>query len=221
MALLDPSRLTSIGVVIQSHGLKGELRVRLLTDAPEYYERRRPPMILGTARGMRPLTILEVRRSGADWVLLIEGVASREAADALRGAEILLDAAHLKPLEEGEVFSDDLLGSRVLTVAGELLGEVTGLLDIGPNEVLEVAGPRGEVLVPLIPSIVISMDTAAREIRVDPPPGLLELNATAPDDTEGVEESGADGALTAHDEKRDAGRRAGKEKRRPPARRRS
>ena len=177
MALIDPGRLTSIGVVTQPQGLKGELRVRLLTDVPEYYEEHRPPVILGTAQGMRQLTIRDVRRVGRDWVLALNGVETREAAEALQGANILLDRDHVKPLDEDEYFSDDLLGSRVRTLAGEVLGEVTGLLDIGPNEVLMVQGPRGEVLVPLVAGVVTAVDVATREILVDPPPGLLELNA--------------------------------------------
>ncbi|MDH4246915.1 MAG: ribosome maturation factor RimM [Deltaproteobacteria bacterium] len=176
MALIDRDRLTCIGVVLQPHGLKGELRVRQLTDAAHYYERKRPPVILETSRGLRPLAIREIRSSGRDWVLLLEGVTTREAAEALQGANVLLEQAHLKPLEEDEYFTDDLLGSQVITLAGETVGEVTGLLDIGPHEVLMVQGTRGEVLIPLVPHVVTTVDMGARVIHVDPPPGLLELN---------------------------------------------
>jgi 16S rRNA processing protein RimM len=116
--------------------------------------------------------VLEARPQGKVWALRIEGVADRSAAERWVGAEVLADREALGDAGEDRFFWADLEGLPVVTVAGEAVGKVTGLLETGAVDVLVVTGPRGERLVPLAPYVMV--DRSNGRIVVDPPEGLLE-----------------------------------------------
>lgn len=175
MALLDRDRLTAIGRVAEARGLRGALKVRPLTDDAAYYEGCRR-VIVDAGLGLVPRRVRSMRAEGGQWTVELDGVASREAAEALRGAELLLFDEELRPLGEDEVFTRDLLGCEVVTTTGEVVGRVAEVLETGASDVLEVHGPRGTVLVPYTEPVVTVVDTAARRIEIDPPPGLLDMN---------------------------------------------
>ncbi|HEX7928922.1 MAG TPA: tRNA (guanosine(37)-N1)-methyltransferase TrmD, partial [bacterium] len=90
-----------------------------------------------------------------------------------RGAEVLVEPGQVKPLGEDEYFTRDLVGCRVVTVTGQEVGRVTDVLANAAQPLLEVQGPAGEVLVPMVDGIVTAVDVQARQVTIDPPPGLL------------------------------------------------
>ena len=99
-------------------------------------------------------------------------MADRTAAEGWVGAEVLAEREDLGEAEEGTFYWVDLVGLEVVTAAGVPVGKVTGLLETGAVDVLEVRGERGEVLIPLAP--YVEVDLELRRIVVDPPEGLLE-----------------------------------------------
>lgn len=172
MALIDKESLVCIGRVVGAHGLKGELKVEPLTDVPEYYQDT-PRVILNRGEGLRIFDVRYIRASGRGWLFALRDVNDREAARQWQGAEVLLDRSRLKPLEAGEYFMDDLIGCEVEDLTGVALGKVNGVIETGANDVLEVATPHGETLVPMTAEVVREVNTDARRIRIDPIPGLF------------------------------------------------
>lgn len=173
--LVDRDALTCIGVVIGPHGREGTLKVAPETDSPEYYTAVTTAYV-DAASGLRQVTVVGWRMAGNHWLIELEGIADREAAGELGGGELLLEATQLRPLAPGEFFRHDLVGCTVLDEAGATVGEVTGLMDNTAQHLLVVRGADHEVLLPLVDEIVTEVDLERREIRVRPPPGLLELN---------------------------------------------
>jgi 16S rRNA processing protein RimM len=112
------------------------------------------------------------------WVVAVAGVEGIEAADALRGAELRVEASALKVLGAETYYLHDLEGCRVRTVAGEDLGDVRRVDMTVGTPVLVVEREGREVLVPLAEAICRKVDVRAKRIVVDPPEGLLELNVT-------------------------------------------
>ncbi len=111
-----------------------------------------------------------VRRAGTEKrpIVRLEGIAGREAAEALRGQELTVAGADAPALAEGEWWAHELEGCEVRS-GGELLGTVARLLEYPSCEVLEVQ-PRGggaTVLVPMVRDAVRNVDVAARRIEVD------------------------------------------------------
>lgn len=179
MALIDRDRLVCIGKVVDAHGLKGEMRVRPLSRSPRLPRlfESCETVILDTGRGLRHCTVRQVRFAGGYWVLALEGVDDRESARDLKGAEVLLQEAGIRPAAEGGYDVDDLIGCDVLNLDGEWLGQVSGLIETGANDVLEVATGQCATLVPVTEEVVKQVDVAARRILIDPLPGLFPARA--------------------------------------------
>jgi 16S rRNA processing protein RimM len=161
-----------IGKVVRPIGLHGFIGVAG-TDGALGTLRRLALRREGEAE--REYDVLEARPQGKLWAARLEGVATREEAEALVGCEVLAERAALGEAGQDRHFWADLEGLPVVTVGGELVGEVTGLLETGAVDVLVVAGARGEVLIPLAPYVTV--DREAGRVVVDPPEGLLELAA--------------------------------------------
>ena len=115
-------------------------------------------------------------RDKDEWLVTLDGVATREAAEALRGRAVRLPRAAV-PVGDDELLVADLIGCKVLDVAGTTLGEVTGSFDSGAHEVLEVRAADGrEFMLPLVDAFVRDVDLDAKKIVCDPPPGLVNLD---------------------------------------------
>jgi len=97
-------------------------------------------------------------------------------AEALAGRELRVPIDRLAPLPGGTFYRHDLVGCRVETPAGELVGTVQNVEGTLSGSRLVVAATRGEVLIPLVAEICVTIDPAAKRIVVDPPDGLLEVN---------------------------------------------
>lgn len=168
-----------VGHLNKAHGIKGELFVWPLTDRPgshfapgvvHHQGDRAGRMPSATAS---PLVLETVRPYRKGFLAKFVGIEDRAAAEALRGRYLLRPFEAMDPLEDGEVFYHELLGAEVATVDGASLGRVREVFPLRPSDLLEVAGPDGELLVPLSPQVVVAFDRERRRVVVDPPAGLL------------------------------------------------
>jgi 16S rRNA processing protein RimM len=157
-----------VGKVVRAVGLKGLLGVGGIDGALPGVEE----IALRRGGEVEVRRVLESRPQGRVWVVQIEGVSDRTAAEAWVGAEVLVEREALGEAEEGTFFWADLEGLPVVTASGDAVGTVTGFYDTGAADVLVVTGERGERLVPLAP--YVEVDLEARRIVVDPPEGLLD-----------------------------------------------
>jgi 16S rRNA processing protein RimM len=151
--------------------VRGELKCRVVTDFPA--ERFKPGARLLIGPDEARLRSARVR--GNIVYLRFHGIDDRDAAEALRGLDVLVarkDAVHLP---EGEFFWDQVIGLRVEDTSGKLLGSVKEILETGANHVYVVTAPgqRKELLVPAIKDVVQLIDPAAGRMVIDPLPGLL------------------------------------------------
>jgi 16S rRNA processing protein RimM len=165
-----------VGRVARPHGIRGQVIVTPETDFVE--ERFRPGATLWTRsdRGEEALRINSTRVQNGRPVIGFEGFATIEEVGRLAGLDLRVPGDALQPLEEGVYYVHDLVGCVVETTAGERVGEVRRVDGGAGASVLSVAGPRGEVLVPLAADICVEVDIIGRRIRISPPEGLLELN---------------------------------------------
>ena len=179
MAAAEPAFLI-VGQVRKPHGTRGELLVEPLTDHPGDVFVSGVVLRLGDAAGrdpdpdLPPLLVEAARPFQRGWLVTVDGVEDRNAADVLRGRYLMLEREALPALAEDEVFYHQLPGMQVVTVAGELIGEVTEVFELRPADLLEVRGPRGTVLIPFLGHMVREVDVQGRRIVIDPPEGLLD-----------------------------------------------
>ena len=170
--------MAAVGRIARAHGIRGQVIVDLHTDFPD--ERFQPGAELFIERNgiVQTLTLTSVRFQRDRPVIGIAGIDTMNDAEALAGQELRVPVDRLASLPEGTFYRHDLVGCRVETRAGEVVGtveEVEGAL-VGSR--LVVAAERGQVLIPLVAAICTTIDPAGRRIIIDPPEGLLEVNTT-------------------------------------------
>jgi 16S rRNA processing protein RimM len=166
-----------VGRVARAHGNRGQVIVNVDTDFPE--ERFRPGATLFAMRDSRPtaLTVTAVRFQAGRPVIGFDGIDTMDAAEDLAGAELRIPAEQLAELPPGVFYQHDLVGCRVETRNGATIGVVKGVEGTVGASRLVVAGAAGEILIPLAVDICTTIDVAARRIVIEPPEGLLDLNA--------------------------------------------
>ena len=98
-----------------------------------------------------------------------------DEAEAILGAELKVPEADLPALPHGTYYRHDLVGCEVTDTQGHAIGRVTSVDGPLERSRLVIAGPRGEVMVPMVGGICVSVDPKAKRIVVDPPAGLLDL----------------------------------------------
>ena len=168
-----------VGRVRKAHGIRGELVVEPITDAPDAIFAPGRRVLAGTAGGDRApdgreLRIAAVRAMGEGLLVRFEGIPDRTAADLWRGRYVLVPASEVPPPDEGEVYIHDLLGMTVVLASGEAVGTVQDVFELPQGLAIDVARPRGTVMVPFDERVVSGVDRDARIITIDPPAGLLD-----------------------------------------------
>ncbi len=151
------------------------VRVEILTDNPARFDAGSKLFREGSAA---PLTVTSAHRDGPGLLVKFAEVPDRRAAEELRDA--YLEAPADSPLVSDSWYWHDIVGCTVTTATGEELGTVTDVFRVGESEVYEVRGPRGEILVPAVASVVSELAPEARRIVVDAE--ALGLGAPSPED---------------------------------------
>lgn len=169
-----------VGRVRRAHGLRGELVVEALTDAPDATFASGRRVFAGTASGApaadgRELRVLRSSPFKGGWIIAFDGIEDRSTAETWRDRTLLLPEHEIEPPDDGEMFIHDLIGMRVVHVNGEPIGEVNEVFELPQGLVMEVARPeRSTVMLPFDDQTVRQVDTDARIIEVDPLEGLLD-----------------------------------------------
>ena len=159
----EPVTHLVIGQVQSARGVGGELRVTILSDAPERFKRL-DEVYLGDARKRFRVERGRVHQGKA--LLKLEGITNRNAAEAWCGAYVYVPIEDAVPLEEGEYYHYQIEGLTVATSEGEKLGRVTEILVTGANDVYVVQGEAGEILLPAIKDVILHIDLEASLMTV-------------------------------------------------------
>ena len=114
---------------------------------------------------------------GDHLIFKFQGVDTISDAEKLAGAEVSIPLEQRAELADDEVYQSDLVGCEVIDATGRSLGVVSDFQETGGTPLLEVKTAAGrELLIPFATSICIKIDLENKQIVVDPPDGLLDLN---------------------------------------------
>jgi 16S rRNA processing protein RimM len=168
-----PDRLV-VGRVLRPHGVRGELSVQVLSDAPDRFG---PGVELGVGDpdGPRPepVVVRAARLHQGRLLLSLEGVEDRAAADRFRGAWLSIPVAAARPLDPGEFWPHQLVGLAVVDRQGRQRGRVADVVPGAAHDLLAVELPGGaSALVPAVAALV-TVELEAGRVLVDAVPGLL------------------------------------------------
>lgn len=157
--------LLAVGRVGKPHGLRGEVAVEPLTDAPERFAAG-TVLLTETAE----LTVATSRPHQRRFLVRFEGVEDRADAEALRGTILFVADEELPDLPEGSYWPRDLEGCEVVTEAGSRVGVITEVLRNPANDLWVTE--RG--MIPAVKEVVLEVDVESRRVVIRDLPGLLE-----------------------------------------------
>ncbi|MDQ3043615.1 MAG: ribosome maturation factor RimM [Chloroflexota bacterium] len=163
---LSEVRLT-VGTLVGTHGVDGELKVRLATDDPDHLQYIKQ-VFVGTEPRARRLH--GSRMHGEMALIRLQGVSTPEQGALLRGQPLRIRGSDARPLEPGEYLLYQLIGLDAVDEAGGSLGKVVDLMETGTHDVLVIAPEDGpDLLVPNHPEYVLDVQPTAGRMTVRPP----------------------------------------------------
>ena len=174
--MADQPRFLLLGQVLRPHGVRGELKIRVLTDYPE---RIGELVMVHLGEDLESddtdsYRVQQMRPQNEYGLLKLQGIDTREEADLLREMYVMVALEDAVPLEEGEFYVYQLIGLKVRTDEGLDLGTLAEVLETGANNVYIVDSPQyGEVLIPALESTIVKTDIDAGLLIVKLPEGIL------------------------------------------------
>jgi 16S rRNA processing protein RimM len=166
------SQFIAVGRVLAPWGLRGEVKVEVMTDFPDRFSPQEKVYIEG-----RAVTIESSRWHRGRVILKLAAIDSVEDAERLRGRYLEVPHSQLRTLPEDEYYQFQLLGLEVWTTEGELLGQIDHILPTGSNDVYVVPYKQRELLIPGIEDVVKSVDLERGRIVIEVIDGLLQDEA--------------------------------------------
>jgi 16S rRNA processing protein RimM len=165
----------NVGKIVNTHGIRGEVRVISRTDFPEERYKIGNTLYVDMGSEQIPVTIEAHRKHKQFDLLMFEGLENINDVERFKGQLLKVPKEQSVSLEEGEFFYHDIIGCSVFTVEGEELGKVKEILSPGANDVWVVKrkGFGSDILIPYIPSVVKTVDIDAQKISIEPLEGLF------------------------------------------------
>ena len=166
------SDMICVGRLAGAFGVRGEVRLKSFCAEPETIVDY-APLVTADGREFRQI-VLTGQGSGA-YTARVDGITTKEEADALKGTDLFAPRDRLPALPDDEYYHADLIGLAVHDTGGALLGTVRAVLNHGAGDLLEILPPGGSetVLLPFTLAAVPTVDLAAGRIVADPPEGLF------------------------------------------------
>ena len=159
-----------IGQIVNTHGLRGDLKVMPWCDDPEIFDELAYVIIDGEEYD------IEKSRMQKNMVLLkLEGIDHINDAEKYRNKVLFVPREELGELPEGTYYICDLLGCVVETIDGRNLGKICDIIKTGSNDVYVVEDEgKKQVLIPVIDEVVKSVDVESKQIVIEPLKGLID-----------------------------------------------
>ena len=168
------------------HGIRGEVTVQVLTDAPEDRFVPGTEFVVEPASA-GPLTVHSARWNKDILLLAFEEIETRNEAETLRGAKLFIETEELDEDDDEGWYEHELVGLEA-RVGSQVVGKISGLNTMPVQDLLVVETPDGkEILIPFVEQIVPEVNVEEGYVLVTPPAGLFEINT----EQEGSDEVGA------------------------------
>ncbi len=161
-----------VGAIGGAFGVQGEVRLKSFCADPQAISDYTP---LYTEDGRAFAQVILTGQLKNGFTARIDGVVTKEDADALRNMDLYAERALMPSLPNDEYYYADLMGLTVVDTGGTTLGTVKNVMDHGAGDLLEVIvpGQAETILLPFTQAIVPTVDLTAKRIVADPPDGLF------------------------------------------------
>lgn len=163
-----------IGKIVNTHGLRGEVKIVPWTNTPDVFEDIEYVYVKG--REEKRFEILNVKYQKNNIIVKLKGLDDISDAEMLKNSVVMTDREQLGELEEGEYYITDLIGCEVVSEDGKVYGDLDDVINTGSNDIYIVkrSGMK-DLLIPVIDEVVLDIDIEAKKITVRLMEGLEDL----------------------------------------------
>ena len=166
--------LLKVGIITQTHGIKGEVKVFPTTDDAARFKKLKE-VILDNGKEKRKIWIENVKFFKQYVILKFKGIDNINDVLAYKGSSLMVTRENAVKLNKDEYFIADLIGLHVSDDENKLEGKLVDVLETGANDVYVIALSDGrELLLPAIRECVLSVDLQAQEMKIHVLEGLLD-----------------------------------------------
>ncbi|CAJ1199251.1 ribosome maturation factor RimM [Companilactobacillus nantensis] len=168
-------KLYRVGTIVNTHGIKGELRIIPITDFPEDRFKAGAKLYLKNKDQVTEFTVESSRPHKSFILLKMKGYDNINDVEKYVKSELFADGEEISDLNEGEFLYKQIIGLTVVDKDLGEIGKVTEILELGSNDVWVVKGPKyKEVLLPYIADVVKEVDLDNSVVNVEIPDGLID-----------------------------------------------
>lgn len=170
------SKLYNVGKIVNTHGIKGEVKIIRITDFDDRFDVGNKLYFTGkNEKKSIELTVASHRIHKQFDLVQFEGYDSIEVAEKLKEGMLMIKEEQRGSLDDGDFYYHEIIGCTVYTDMNVELGTVKEILAPGANDVWVVTRPKQkDLLIPYIPDIVKVVDTTEKKIIIEPMEGLLD-----------------------------------------------
>lgn len=171
---LGPADVVLVGHVRKPHGVRGEVLIEVLSDDPDRFLAGAELIVRSPTLERRSLSIASVRPHRGGLLILFDGLDDRDEVDALRGADLLVEAKAVREAPAGSYYYFDLIGRPCSDRASGDLGVIVAVREDGGGLLLEIRNESRTALVPFVREYLVSIDRETGPIEFDlPEAGLI------------------------------------------------
>ena len=154
-------RYLEAGKIVNTHGVRGELKIQPWADGPEFLKGFRKLYVDG-----KPFEVISAKVHKGCVIAAFAGIDRIDSANLLRNKIVFIDREDAK-LPKGAYFLQDLMGLTVIDDdTGKTVGELTDIMDMPASNIYVIKGENGEILVPAVPEFIKTVDTEDGFIRI-------------------------------------------------------
>lgn len=167
----DAARRVLLGVILNAHGIRGQVMIKSFTEYPEDVAAYGP---LEDEAGARSFEIEVESVTPKGVIARIEGVGDRTSAEKLKGTQLYVPRDALPSPDEDEYYHADLVGLQAVDRDGKPIGRIANVLNFGAGDILEIAKPhvRQTLLWPMRADVVLAVDLSGGTITLEAPPEI-------------------------------------------------
>lgn len=165
-----------VGKIVNTHSLKGEVKVISSTDFEEERFKKGSKLLITRGNQLIREVVVQSYRNHKNFLLVkFEGIDSVEEAEKLKNLQIKIDSDEVGELEENEFYFHEIIGCQVFDENDRNLGEIIDILTPGANDVWVVKGEEGkEILIPYIEDVVKQIDITNKKVNIEVMEGLID-----------------------------------------------
>lgn len=161
-----------LGQIVSTHGIKGEMRFNPWCDTPDFVKKFKT--LYFDNKGEKEIKVISARPHGNVVIIMLDGIDDIDKARALKNKVLYMKRSDAL-LPKGTWFIQELIDCTVFDDnTGNVLGTISDVSETGANDVWHIITPKGEVLIPAIKQVVVSVDVEEGIIRINPIKGLFE-----------------------------------------------